>query len=463
MAEELKTVVAGAGPAGLGAAWELQQAGEGDWIVLEQRDWPGGLASSVIDENGFTWDLGGHVQFSHYDYFDGVMNELFAPEEWLWHERRSYVWVSGRFIPYPFQNNLRRLPATELARCLAGLAAARWRSTDSPENFREWIVANFGRGIAETFLLPYNFKVWAHPLETMSTQWVGERVALPGFAKTVRNLVSSNGDSAWGPNRSFRFPVRGGTGEIWRRCARKLPAGRIRYGETVEQVDAGRRRLWTSAGNEYQYETLVSTMPLPSLIERAGLDGLARRINGKLPHSSTHIVGVGLRGSAPPEIASKTWMYFPESDCPFYRVTVFSNYSPHNVPDSARLWSLLCETSESSHKPVDAATIVEQTLQGLLNTGLIRGRDDVVSTWRFRAAHGYPVPGLGRNDALHAVLRELEALGIYSRGRFGAWKYEVSNQDHSFMQGIEAVRKALFGADEQTVWHPHLVNNGKRR
>jgi hypothetical protein len=133
------------------------------------------------------------------------------------------------------------------------------------------------------------------------------------------------------------------------------------------------------------------------------------------------------------------------------------------VPDSARLWSLLCETSESSHKPVDAATIVEQTLQGLLNTGLIRGRDDVVSTWRFRAAHGYPVPGLGRNDALHAVLRELEALGIYSRGRFGAWKYEVSNQDHSFMQGIEAVRKALFGADEQTVWHPHLVNNGKRR
>ena len=41
----------------------------------------------------------------------------------------------------------------------------------------------------------------------------------------------------------------------------------------------------------------------------------------------------------PEDLAEKNWMYFPEPDSPFYRVTVFSNYSPANVPDPARTWA----------------------------------------------------------------------------------------------------------------------------
>jgi hypothetical protein len=52
---------------------------------------------------------------------------------------------------------------------------------------------------------------------------------------------------------------------------------------------------------------------------------------------------------------------------------------------------------------------------------------------------------------LGQVLPQLEQSSILSRGRFGAWRYEVSNQDHSSLQGVEAVDRILLGITETTV------------
>ena len=59
-------------------------------------------------------------------------------------------------------------------------------------------------------------------------------------------------------------------------------------------------------------------------------------INGEMPreikkaaaglkHSGGYMVGIGIKQPCP---STKSWMYFPEDNCPFYRVTYLSNYSP---------------------------------------------------------------------------------------------------------------------------------------
>jgi hypothetical protein len=151
-------------------------------------------------------------------------------------------------------------------------------------------------------------------------------------------------------------------------------------------------------------------------------------------------------------------MYFPEDDCPFYRVTHFSRYSPNNVPDISRYWSLMAEVSESPAKEVAAASVESDTIDGLVNTGLIANRRQVHHTWRHRLPRGYPTPSRHRDRALAFILPALEARAVYSRGRFGSWKYEVSNQDHSFAQGVECVDRLYSGSVETTLWHPEVVN-----
>ena len=93
----------------------------------------------------------------------------------------------------------------------------------------------------------------------------------------------------------------------------------------------------------------------------------------------------------------------------------------------------MLEVSESSYKPVEHGTLLEDCVRGLVSTELLAPGDEIVSTYVRRFDHGYPTPSLERDGALAEVLPYLQDRDIFSRGRFGSWKYEVGNQDHRYV------------------------------
>lgn len=442
----------GAGPTTIGACYRLRDLKYEDYFVIEAGDQFGGLSRSYLDDKGFTWDLGGHVQFSHYKEFDNAMDEALETEGWLHHQRESWVWIQDQFVPYPFQYNFHLLSKDTIHNCLEGLKN---RSNErNPNHFKDWLHQQFGTGLCDLFMFPYNFKVWAHPPELMNHEWISERVATVDISRIEENIKTYKLDVSWGPNATFRFPSVGGTGQIWKNLGKKIIQNRVSFNTKVVNISAKFKVATLSNGQQISFDKIFSTMPIDKLCKMIEDEDFAKvaQQSKSLPHSSTHVIGIGLKGQPSKELAGKCWMYFPEDHSPYYRITLFSQYSPKNVPNPDDNFSLMLEVSESPHKPV-SKSLIEECINALLKDKLIESKEQIVSKWSTRLEYGYPVPGLGRTEIIKDCHEKLQSYDIYSRGRFGHWHYEVSNQDHSFMQGHEWVDMIFNHKKEVTLWN----------
>ena len=525
-------LIIGAGPTGLGALARLsQQSTSPNCHLIEARDGPGGLAYTTTTKEGFMFDTGGHVIFSHYTFFDELINTAVGgdgPEHWNTLKRVSHVRMNNTWIPYPFQNNLTFLSLEEQETCLLGAidaTAVAATATSKPKDFDEWILRVMGEGIANIFMRPYNFKVWACPPSTMQCSWLGERVATVNAKQLVSDVLHKRAaQQQWGPNAMFRFPTTGGTGQIWKDVANNCCGNKEaqQYDTKVIHVDTNTKQVTIQdlqgQTSIVTYNKMLTTMPLDQFltlcdneIKNATIDqwNTNNDMNDKpneneketkknqddnqeppigCVYSSSHIIGLGIRGTH--EHGDKCWQYFPDDNCPFYRCTVFTNYSKDHAPNddvmlptiingdgsvpnetaskAGPYWSLMLEVSESKkYKPVNTKKskesqhlpqVVYDTIIGCMNTGMIKSTDEIVSIHYERLEYGYPTPSLGRDAALEVALPLLKSKDIWSRGRFGAWKYEVANQDHSCMQGVEAIDNILHGSLETTVSYPSIVN-----
>ena len=151
----------------------------------------------------------------------------------------------------------------------------------------------------------------------MQCAWLGERVAAPDLKKVTANVIMQKAAGNWGPNATFRFPAHGGTGGIWIAVANTLKKENTRFGEhgTVSKVDADSKTVTLKDGTHIQYEKLVSTMAVDSLVKqmswREGVE-----LSKDLFYSSTHVIGVGIRGRRPERIGDKCWVRYCQHSNP---------------------------------------------------------------------------------------------------------------------------------------------------
>nr|MBA2548928.1 FAD-dependent oxidoreductase [Burkholderiaceae bacterium] len=302
----------------------------------------------------------------------------------------------------------------------------------APANFEEFIYKVWGAGIAKHFAIPYNRKLWAVPLDTMETSWLGGRVPMPDLEQMIEGALEPT-PAPMGPNARFGYPLRGGFQALMNGFLPHL-RGTVLLDTSITSISPKRRSATLSDGRKVHYESVISTMPLPALVNSCGDEAPpeVRAAARALRHVSVRCVNLGV---ARENLTEKHWIYYPE-DTVFHRIFVQGNASPHcNAPGG---FGFTCEITYSPAKPLpaDGPELIELVRKDCVRVGILRDDDVVLAANQIDMPCAYVVYDHARRANVELIRDWLTPFGIVLAGRYSEWEYY--NSDHAFIAGKKA-------------------------
>lgn len=398
--ERTQTLIVGAGISGLACADRL---GDRDYLVVEAEGEMGGYCRTV-KRDGFVWDYSGHFfHFRHpeiekelVDRMDGRVLRI---------ERDSRVWYGDRFIDFPFQKNIHQLPEAEYDQCVQDLKDR--RADSDPSNFKDMLYARYGRGIADKFLVPYNEKLYAANLATLDADAMGRFFP---HATIEEILEPAKRRQPQGYNATFTYPE-GGAVQYVEALATGVREKSVTLRERVLSIDVERKVATTSA-REIGFDTLISTAPLPSLLEMCGTE----YDESVFDWNQVLVFNLGFNTKG---LSGVHWIYYPQRELCFYRVGFYDNIF------NADRMSLYVEVGlprDAEVGPDDRERWLPRVLADLQTCGVVTDHS-LVASHHVLLDPAYVHITSRSNQEAKRRKADLAERGVHSIGRYGAWRY----------------------------------------
>lgn len=505
--EKKNAIIAGAGPAGLTAAYELLEQTDIHPIIFEQSNTIGGISQTVCYK-GNRMDIGGHRFFSKSrrvtDWWNKIMplqgfpaqddkligrNKDYAsngpnPEEanrvMLIRERVSRIYFLRKFFDYPISLKWKTFANMGVIRTLnAGvgylISLVAKKEEISLENF---YINRFGKPLYKMFFEDYTEKVWGIHPSKLGADWGSQRVKGLSVFAIIKDIFNKNFGNK--PKEvetslieSFIYPKLG-PGQLWETVAQDIQerGGQLFMNSTVNKihingnnVDYIEIKKEDGSLETQQCDYFLSSMPIKDLI--AAIEGInipmdVKRIANELPYRDFITVGLlvkKLRMDNETSIKTfknripDTWIYIQERDVKIGRLQIFNNWSPYLVNDYENsIWiglEYFC-TEGDTLWIMEENEFIEMAIKELVHIGFINA-EDVVDSTIVKIKKAYPAY-YGSYYELDIVKNFLNTINnLFCIGRNGQHRY--NNMDHSMMTAMETIDHIKTGnTDKSAIW-----------
>jgi protoporphyrinogen oxidase len=434
----MKIGILGGGLTGLTIGYLLKQKGI-EFDILEKELDCGGLMQSTT-ENGFTFDVGGsHIIFSKdkesLDFLTDILGKNIVKNR-----RNTKILFRGRYVKYPFENGLADLPGQDNFECVKyfvdNLVMKEKGIVENPKNLKDWFYYNFGKGIAEKYLLPYNEKIWKHDMEKTSMEWV-ERIPNPPVEDIIKSSIGIETEG-YAHQLHFFYPRTGGIVSI----IKSLESGLKSYITTGFDVSAiekiNGKWLVSSSKEKRVYDRIVSTIPIQSLVNSMDSPAPVKKASSELKYNSLVSVMIGVNKK---HLNDLSWLYIPDREILTHRISFPSNYSDKNSPLAASsiLAEITCHFNDEIWN-MPEEKIIARVLDDLEKLDIIK-KSEVCFSKVAKMKYAYVINDLDyqKNNAI--IKNHFDQMGIILLGRFSEFKY--LNMDNCVRNALEIVKKGF--------------------
>jgi len=453
------TVVMGAGPAGLTAAYELMRHGNTMTVIEKDPHYVGGI-SRTVERHGYRFDIGGHRFFSKSQEIEDLWTEILG-DELRTCGRLSRIYYKGKYFDYPLRatNALLNLGPVETLRCMTSYVWARIRPVQDPKTLEEWVSNQFGHRLFSIFFKTYTEKVWGMSTKELSADWAAQRIKGLNLMEAIKNALfphqsRGRGDVIKTLIDQFRYP-RLGPGQMWERVKQLLEASHnhVALGAEVVEVrhDDGYVRSIlvrdaSGATREVPGSHFISTLPIRDLIARMqpALPADVRQAANSLKYRDFLTIAVVVNRE---QVFPDNWIYIHDPLALVGRIQNFKNWSPDMVPDPATTclgMEYFCFEGDGLWGATDEE-LVSLARRELALLGMCKP-EEVLWGVVVRQPKAYPVYDDTYKQHLAMIATYLAAHlpNLQLVGRNGMHHY--NNQDHSMMTALLAARNIALGA-----------------
>lgn len=451
----LQTVVLGADPAGLTAAYELTRFGTSAITVLEPSGYIGGLARTK-NYHEYRIDLGGGALSTQTKSVWKLWESL-LPEESVSLKVRSRIHYRHRLFEHPLTltNSLKHLGPIDVGR--AGISyftnwfLAQQQQTAEAASADEWLTRRFGAHISGLFFKPYLEKVWGRPCHQLAAscaqQALRDRKSNSLLHATLEALVGNQ-------DHALHYPKKG-AGSPWKNCADKIEqAGhRVALNAQIIHIEHADYRIQTVIATDGQQlftrsiKHLISSLPLPQLIKLLNAPPEVSKAANQLKHR--HIVQVALVIKVA-NLFPEHWIYLHHPHVKASRIQNFKNWSTDAVADPNKTClgvTYFCDETDALWQQSEAE-LIAQAKQELIELGLVLDAAQIETGIVIKQANAYPILTLQVDQNRAVVQSYLDKFeNLQTIGRNGLHHYAgLESCILSGQQSAEAILSNTYDA-----------------